>query len=285
MAVELIRGHCPAVAADDVRLLATGWDNTVYLVDQVWVFRFPRRQIAIPGVEREMRVLPLVAPQLRTPVPHPLHLGRPTDRFPWPFWGAAHITGTELAAGSNQRDELGAEVGDFLRSLHDLPIDTSWDLPYDPMRRADSAHRAQLIRVRLDRLVRSGVPVEGLDRIDQLLGEDAPTPPSLASVLTHGDLHIRHILVDDAGRLAGVIDWGDVCVADPAVDLSVAFLAFTNAARDALFDAYGPITAGQEKRARVLAVSLAAALADQAAHDRIDWLRDAALAALNTAVS
>ena len=33
-------------------------------------------------------------------------------------------------------------------------------------------------------------------------------------VLVHGDLHVRHVLVDN-GELSGVIDWGDVCVGDP----------------------------------------------------------------------
>jgi aminoglycoside phosphotransferase (APT) family kinase protein len=134
-------------------------------------------------------------------------------------------------------------------------------------------------------MVDSGVTITALDRIVGLLDEHAPTSSSPTGVLTHGDLHIRHLLVDDAGQLAGVIDWGDVCVADPVVDLSVAYLAFADGSRAALIDAYGPVTAEQEHRARVLAVSLAAALADQAAHDRVDWLREAALAALARAVS
>ena len=183
LALELIQDQCPNVAPEEVRLLATGWDNTVYLVDDAWVFRFPRRQIAIPGVEREMRVLPAVAPKLPAPVPHPVHLGRPTERFPWPFWGAAHIAGIELAAVAGHSDELGRQVGEFLRSLHDLPVDASWELPYDPMRRADSAHRAQMARVRLKRMVNSGVTITALDAIDGLVRRgrvrrQAPRPAS-----------------------------------------------------------------------------------------------------------
>ena len=37
--------------------------------------------------------------------------------------------------------------------------------------------------------------------------------------LCHGDLKASHILVD-AGRLAGVIDWGDAVVADPRWDIA-----------------------------------------------------------------
>ncbi|KAM3511873.1 hypothetical protein MY11210_004491 [Beauveria gryllotalpidicola] len=45
---------------------------------------------------------------------------------------------------------------------------------------------------------------------------DAPHEP----VFLHADLKGEHIFVDpDTGRLAGVIDWSDACVGDPAVDI------------------------------------------------------------------
>ena len=50
------------LAADDVRIVAAGWDNTIVLVDETWVFRFPRRQIALPGIDREIALLPTLRP-------------------------------------------------------------------------------------------------------------------------------------------------------------------------------------------------------------------------------
>ena len=41
----------------------------MWVVDERWAFRFPRRAIAVPGVERELSVLPRVAPLLPVPVP------------------------------------------------------------------------------------------------------------------------------------------------------------------------------------------------------------------------
>jgi aminoglycoside phosphotransferase (APT) family kinase protein len=41
----------------------------------------------------------------------------------------------------------------------------------------------------------------------------------VATGLAHGDLHVRHLLVDEAGALAGVIDWGEVCRGHPASEL------------------------------------------------------------------
>ena len=102
----------------------------------------------------------------------------------------------------------------------------------------------------------------------------------------HGDLHLRHVLVDETGVGAGVIDWGDVCLADASVDLSIAYTAFEGASRAALFDAYGwPVEEEREARARVLAVSLCAALADYADEDHRPALLAESLAGLRRAVS
>ena len=69
LAARLIASQFPRLRGAPVEPLATGWDNTVYLVDDEWVFRFPRREIALPGIQREIAVLPLLAPRLPLPVP------------------------------------------------------------------------------------------------------------------------------------------------------------------------------------------------------------------------
>jgi aminoglycoside phosphotransferase (APT) family kinase protein len=81
-------------------------------------------------------------------------------------------------------------------------------------------------------------------------------------VLVHGDLHVRHLLADPVtGEPSGVIDWGDVCLADPAVDLSLTWSLLDDPGRDAFYAAYGPVPADRRLRARILALFLNAVLA------------------------
>ena len=40
-------------------------------------FRFPRRRSAIPGVRREIAILPELAPQLPSPIPDAAYAGAP----------------------------------------------------------------------------------------------------------------------------------------------------------------------------------------------------------------
>jgi aminoglycoside phosphotransferase (APT) family kinase protein len=63
--------------------------------------------------------------------------------------------------------------------------------------------------------------------------DDATWPPHLA--LVHGDLHPGHLLLDERGRLTGILDWTEACVGDPATDVAMFFGAFgTEALRELL---------------------------------------------------
>jgi hypothetical protein len=234
-AAGLIRAQFPELAAATVTRLATGWDNTAFVVDDRWLFRFPRREIAVPGVRRELAVLPRLAPALPLPIPDPRFAGHPARDYPWPFFGAALLPGTELAdAGlpDEQRVAAATGIGRFLAALHDpaLAARLGAGLPVDPMRRASAVLRARRAREILGRLAARGTwpgdpAVTALvDRGEALAGRDGDVPPGpdlpggAEPVICHGDLHVRHVLVDSAGAASGVIDWGDLCLGDPVID-------------------------------------------------------------------
>ena len=252
----------PELELRSLQKLAEGWDNSVWLADERWAFRFPHRGIAIPGFERELEVLPRL-PQLPLPVPRPAFVGRPDGGFPWPFFGSEVLPGVEAGDAElddDARTEVGIELALFLRELHAVELDL--ELPFDANARTDMHRRAALARQQLAEVERLGVwsPVP---RIEELNAEAAALPPPERPVLVHGDLHFRHLLVND-GRASGVIDWGDVCRSDPAIDLPLLWSFVPPDGRDAFLAAYGPVNDAQLLRARVLAVQLCAALAQYA---------------------
>ncbi len=318
LAADLIREQFPDLGARRVTMLATGWDNTAFLVEGEWLFRFPRREIAVPGVHREIAVLPRLAARLPLPVPDPHFAGQPSSRYPWPFFGARLLQGAELAdsgLSDSGRARAAAAVGHFLRVLHDpglVSLVNDANLPVDPMRRASAPVRARMAREVLGRLERRGIWPGDAD-VSRLLGQavraaagpgtgsadraaGAAEPAGAAAgdggsgrgplVVSHGDLHVRHLLVGQDGSVTGVIDWGDICLADPAVDLSIAYLGFAGKARADLLSAYGrPVSAEQELAARACAISLAASLVEYAAAEGRAPLLQECAAGLRRAVT
>ncbi len=272
LAAELITEQFPALGAGPVTPLATGWDNTVFLAGGEWLFRFPRREIAVPGVRREIALLPRLAPVLPLPVPDPRYIGQPSPRFPWPFFGARLLPGTELAESGladADRSQVAAGTGRFLRALGEPGIRAlAADLPVDPLRRGTPAVRAGRAREVLDRL--AAAQIWAPDQAAYALLDEAVQVPERDQpgelVVAHGDLHARHVLTGPDGAASGIIDWGDVCLADPAVDLSLAYLGFAGPARAEFLAAYGrPVGPERELAARTCALSVGASLTEYAA--------------------
>jgi aminoglycoside phosphotransferase (APT) family kinase protein len=260
LAAQLL-AQFPELEVESLRPFAEGWDYTIWLVNGRWTFRFPRREIAVPGVRREIAVLPELASVLPIPVPVPVFVGEPADGYPWPFFGSEFLPGRELGEaglGDTARVGVGRSLARFLRRLHDAEV--SYDLPRDANRRADMSTRVPKTREQLDELEAAGLwqrPVS----VDRLLEAAEDLPPSEALAVVHGDLHFRQVLVGDDGKPTGVIDWVDVCRSDPAIDLSMLWSYLPREGREAFLTEYGEVSDEQLLRARVIALSLSAALA------------------------
>jgi aminoglycoside phosphotransferase (APT) family kinase protein len=92
LARALIEAQFPQLAPVRADRLGEGWDNTVFSINEAWVFRFPRRQIAVPLIEAELRILPALPP-LPLPAPRPELRGAPGAGYPWPFAGYRLLPG------------------------------------------------------------------------------------------------------------------------------------------------------------------------------------------------
>ena len=116
-----VREQCPQIEFTTLREYAHGRDNTVFLTDAGWSFRFARREIALPGLQREIDLLPAIAASVPLPIPLPLLHGTFGDP-PWPFLCFRFLPGTELVhARLIDRTTVAAEVGQFLAALHAMP--------------------------------------------------------------------------------------------------------------------------------------------------------------------
>jgi aminoglycoside phosphotransferase (APT) family kinase protein len=280
----LIAEQFPDLAGARVEPMGIGFDNTAYLVDGAWVFRFPRRAVTVAQFERETRLLPWLAPRVPLLVPVPERIGRASERYPWPFAGYRRLQGRTactLAATEEQRASMAEPVARFLSALHALPVDEAVALGAegDTIGRMDMPMRAPRARARLAELHGAGMLHEhDVRRLEQVMAL-APVAAVDVPVLVHGDLYARHLIADDECCLAGVIDWGDVHLGDRAVDLALAHTFLPPGARAAFRRAYGDIPPATWARAGARAVQHAALLARYARHaGDEDLLREATLA-------
>ena len=191
LALELIREQFPQLECRSIRLLGAGWDNTAFLVDDEWIFRFPRRKIAVPLLEAEWCALPKLAPRLSLAIPHPKWHGKPGKRFPWPFIGYNMLPGFTACHANlseREREDLAMPIARFLAELHKT-------ISGDNQSRIDAGKLIPKIELNWKELA-------GIFRGKIEVGAEKMREPEMDTVV-HGDFYVRHLLVDGARRLAG----------------------------------------------------------------------------------
>jgi aminoglycoside phosphotransferase (APT) family kinase protein len=176
-----------------------GYDFEVAIVDDEWVFRFPRHSMAENTLDVEIELLPVIAPVLPVAVPS-FEL---VSRDPL-FVGYRVIRGTPLV------DEDAEGVRSFLHALH--AVDAS-------ALRVDRPNWVEHYREQCAEFERRVLPLLDRDLRAQAtrLFAEVESLTGFEPALLHADLGPAHLLVRD-GRLAGVIDWSDARVGDPALD-------------------------------------------------------------------
>jgi aminoglycoside phosphotransferase (APT) family kinase protein len=248
----LLQEQRPDVADLPLVELANGWDNVVYRLGADLTVRLPRRLAAVELVENEQRWLPMLAERLPLPIPAPVWSGRPGCNYPWK-WSLCPWLPGETAAVTPPTDVLDAAraLGRFLAALH---VAAPSDAPVNPFRGIPLEQRTDRMHAAVETL---GGIIDG-PAVLALWAELIDTPVSTSAVWVHGDFHPANILVN-AGRISGVIDFGDITSGDRATDLAVAWMLFPAEARPVFREAAGALDAATWVRSRAWAIALSLA--------------------------
>lgn len=263
---ELIESQFSDLKVAEISLLGNGWDNTAFLVNGNLVFRFPRRKVAVTLMKNECRVLPSLAQHLELSIPVPEWTGRPTDSFSWPFAGYRLIPGqTACRAGLSDEERVAASdcIADFLKQLHSLPSVEApqCHLPGDVIGKLDVGRLTARTRECLTKVANTDFWRFSslLKRLYKECGEIEQQP---GTTVVHGDFYVRHLVVDDNRKLTGIIDWGDVHIGNPALDLSIAHSFLPPQAHARFRERYGRISDETWQLARMRAAFYGVVLAN-----------------------
>ncbi|WP_136610680.1 aminoglycoside phosphotransferase family protein [Sinomonas albida] len=221
----LLADQHPDLAGLPLVPAAEGWDNVVFRLGDDLAVRMPRRKLAAGLVRSELRFVGEIAARTGIALPVPVRRGRPARGYPWEWsicrWteGAPGLSVPPAARGG------AAELAGFLGALH-TPAPP--DAPENPFRGLHVGALDARVRERLALVAHRQDHAE-LSALWAALSGAAPHAGP--AVWVHGDLHPGNILFAADGSLAGVIDFGDLCAGDPAVDLAVAWQLYEEGRR------------------------------------------------------
>ena len=248
LAKELIESQT-ALKVCSISLLGEGFDNVAYLINDAFVFRFPRREMGVECMENEILILPFLRTQLSFPFSCPEYIGTATQKFPAPFAGYSLLRGTPL---SDTKPELindkqcAEQVADWLKQLHSIPVleEHRKKIRGDHTWRWNVQEKITKSKLRIQQY-RNYLEDAGFNISQLLKSADILQKIQLDQVKTncyvHGDLYSRHVLVDNFSKPCGIIDWGDIHTGHPGNDLSLGMMIFSQEALEIFFKRYGNV--------------------------------------------
>lgn len=214
----------PSLPLRGLRLVLAGDEFDTWSVAGA-IIKFPKTKAHAEKVGIERALHDELSTRLGTLFPEIVAMSEPNGVFPYAMNAYRPAAGHpgQTAEGPMVRPKpwarkrLSTDVAGALASLHKIPIRKATAAGVK-RRKVHVDHWLDASEASIDRARR----VAG-DVVDEFVG--SPLPPEArkagASVLCHADLKGEHLFVsEDSTRLTAVIDWSDMSIAEPAVDLA-----------------------------------------------------------------
>ncbi|HJX78661.1 aminoglycoside phosphotransferase family protein [Glutamicibacter sp.] len=231
----LIASQAPQWAHEEIRYLATGWDNEVYRLGDSLLIRLPRRQMGEDIGFKERTWLPQLAKDTGVDIGLTIFEGQPTSSYPFTFSICRYVPGSSAAQFKRQdRDEYAEEFSGLLRALHQP---ARIQEPRSEFRGCALSLVDSRTREQISFLDSSIQPAALMIWNEALNAEEYCGAP----VWLHGDPHPHNTVVGDGAQHSTValVDYGDLCVGDPASDLGMFWMHFTPRGISSAFESYG----------------------------------------------
>lgn len=216
--IKRIQDNFPKLKFNKSEFITTGWDDDVIVLDKKIVFSFPKQKLDCQEkFQKELNIMPVLNKAITLSVPDFIYI--PKDKS---FAGYKYIDGVPFSNNifkkltATQKEICARQLAQFLSELHSCSVSrakkggatNAW---CEQEARDYYVKRAQTVFNRL-----------GYDftHLKKLL-ERHPLKDTNKRSVVHQDFTSDHILYDTKSKkIAGIIDFGDVQIADPAIDFS-----------------------------------------------------------------
>ena len=228
---ELVARLFPELGLDPFEPVAGGWTCDTYLAGGAWMVQLPRSPYAEERLRRQIELLPELGREVSSAVPAPELVS--LDPVCMVYRAIEGVRCDAITADGMWPERLGR----FCYDLHMTP-------PEFLGMRATSAAAVRdarfegwsRLRDAAEPYLASGEVGATSSAIEAIFAD--PTAWSFAPCVTHGDLVPEHVLVSSSGDLAGVLDWEEVGMDDPARDFAW-FLHAAPSEGERMLAAYG----------------------------------------------
>ena len=242
--IQILNEQFPNILIKSIEQIGEGFDNTVFILNEEILLRYPRREVAVSILKTEKKLLPFLKDYISFQTTIPFLFGQPSEKFNWPFLGYNFIKGKPpIRLNRQERINMIEPLANILKQLHSIPLSilSHLNLPGDELKRLDIKYRKPQLLKYVEEAIKLNLIPDKM-KIKQYIENLQVGVPKTPLVLVHGDLHVKNMIVNDEHRLEGIIDWGDAHIGQRELDLSIVFSIIPSDKRESFYEMYGQIS-------------------------------------------
>ncbi len=196
-----------------------GYDHYVIILDNKYVFRFPKTKNYIKNLKNEISLLQYLNKKVNLPIPQYTHIAKDKSFAGYPIIKGRQMKKKEFEQLSNNEKKLVAkQIAIFLSSLHKTPLKIARQ---HNVSNANTLKMYKELVKNTKKYIFPRISKKNQSLVKDYFEELKKYLKLPNKVLTHGDLYSHNIfLAQDEGIISGIIDFGDVKIYDGAIDFT-----------------------------------------------------------------
>lgn len=219
--VTKLKTHFPQILFKKVKIVTKGWDHDVLILDNHLIVRFGKDRLAKNNFAREVKFLKEFSTISNIRVPHYLFFSRHEGIGIYEM-----IKGQELTPQiykklpSAIKQKIIRALARFLTLIHTLPLKKAKAYGFkftgcEGWEKALNEKRKWFEKEFFPKMTKHLTPEQNRF-VKNFMEYFCASQYKIKPVLGHYDLSHDHIIVNENGTIAGIIDFGDMSISDPA---------------------------------------------------------------------
>lgn len=219
MISEIIKNNIEDFDIRSIKRLGEGWNSNTYLVNDEYVFRFPKEEDGSTDLKKEIKVLPKLKEIVSLKIPDFKYIGKQKNVLR--FVGYKIIKGKilnneEFSLLPNEvKNKIAEQISKFMNEINSFSIDCARELGvfennfYEDYTETFEVFKEKVFPV-IDNKLQKYITMKFKKYID-----DSDNFKYI-SKLIHADLSLNHLMYNQIEeKIEGIIDFGDIQIGDP----------------------------------------------------------------------
>lgn len=220
--LDNIRTSIPELLIESYDYIDTGQNNIICIVNNEWVFRFPRHTEEVSAQKKEIAALKVIQKHSPLNMPKVEYQFMDSNTIGSVYSGYRKIEGTSFTSSvykrANNKGELAEQIGKFLSMLHTIELSEFSSVGLCVL--DDHKFFEQMysdVKNKLLAYMRQDAAETVRTHFEEYFA-GAKSSKAKRCVI-HGDFGPTNILYKD-GRISGIIDFSSICIGNPVMDIA-----------------------------------------------------------------